>query len=90
MPKPRSSRKDSIVEAMEKNKEQTFKVREKGMSVRIREKPSIDSRATGKYLGSKTIAEVDEVVEGNGSKSGWGHLVSGDGWVALDYVEILK
>lgn len=65
------------------------RIRERNLSVRIRSGPGVNfDHVNGEYLG-KGIHEIDEVDEGVGSMSGWGHLVNGRGWVALDYVEIL-
>lgn len=55
--------------------------------IRIREKPSIEAKPTGKYLLTNQTAEADEICEGPGSKTGWAHLTNGDGWVGLDFVE---
>lgn len=66
------------------------KIRERDNPVRIRAGAGIHfTHVDGKYLGKGTF-EIDAVEDGPGSKTGWGHLVNGDGWVALDFVEILK
>lgn len=71
-------------------KTKAIRVREKGQSVRIRAGAGTNfAHVNGKYLG-KGIFEVDEIAKGPGSKSGWGHLANGEGWVGLDFVEILK
>lgn len=67
-----------------------MKVKEGALSVRIRAGAGIDTpHVDGKYLG-KGVHIIDEVKEGPGSKSGWGHLSTGEGWVCLDYVEIVN
>lgn len=65
-------------------------VREKGTLVRIRAEADIKSaHVDGKYLG-KEWKEIDDTKAGPGSSKGWGHLADGSGWVALDFVEIMK
>lgn len=82
-----SSETEPIVED---SKPATFKVREKGTSVRIRAGAGTNfAHVDGKYLG-KGVFVIDEVKKGEGSKTGWGHLAGRDGWVALDFVEIVK
>lgn len=61
----------------------------KGTPIRIRSGPGINFMHKGEYL-KDGVYEIDEMREGKGSKSGWGHLANGVGWVALDFVEILK
>lgn len=53
-------------------------------NLNIRKGPSSNSAKTGKYTG-KGIFTIVEVVEGPGSKKGWGKLKSGAGWISLDY-----
>lgn len=91
MARPRRVQEEtSITKPVEESTKEVFKIREGSVPVRIRAGAGIDTaHVSGKYLGKKEY-EVDEVLEGPGSKSGWGHLVNGEGWVALDYVEILK
>lgn len=65
-------------------------IREKDVPVRIRSGPGTNyTHVNGEYLGKGTF-EIDIVKNGMGSKSGWGHLVNGKGWIALDFVEILN
>lgn len=67
-----------------------FRVKEGSVPVRIRAGAGINTtHVDGRYLGSG-IHEIDEVKEGPGSKTGWGHLASGIGWVGLDFVEKIK
>lgn len=66
------------------------KVREKGVPVRIRAGAGVNfAHVNGKYLGKGTF-EIDQIAKGIGSKSGWGRLANGDGWVGLDFVEIIE
>lgn len=57
-------------------------------NLRIRSTPGIGNNATGKFTG-KGIFEITEIQNGSGSKTGWGKLSSGAGWVCLDYVTLL-
>lgn len=74
--------------ATEDSTSKIIKVRIGTTPVRIRDDASIQSKHTGKYAVN-TIYDVDEVRNGPGSKSGWGHLMNGDGWIALDFCEII-
>lgn len=88
MPRRRISEEASS--HVEEKPKSSFFVREGAVPVRIRSGAGVGfSHVDGKYLG-KGDFEIDVVSEGPGSKSGWGHLANGDGWVALDYVEILN
>ena len=53
-------------------------------SLNIRKGPGTNFAKTGKYTG-KGVFTIVEVVEGPGSKNGWGKLKSGSGWISLDY-----
>lgn len=67
-----------------------FQIKEGPVPVRIRAGAGTHtSHVDGKFLG-KGVFTVDKVRIGPGSKSGWGHLSTGEGWVGLDFVEILK
>lgn len=57
-------------------------------NLRIRSTPEISNNVTGKYTG-KGVFEILEIQNGNGSKSGWGKLADGSGWVCLDFVTVL-
>lgn len=89
---PRTKTKYSQVSSPKKREESdsiTIRIQEKDHPVRIRIGPGTDfAHIDGKYLG-KGVFEVDEIKEGVGSKSGWGHLTNEAGWVALDFVTIL-
>lgn len=57
-------------------------------NLRIRSTPGIGNNATGKFTGRGTFA-ITKIQNGNGSKTGWGKLQNGAGWICLDYVEML-
>ena len=57
-------------------------------ALRIRRGPGTNFAHTGKYTGRGIFTIVD-VIEGPGSKSGWGKLKSGMGWISLDYAKKL-
>ena len=61
-----------------------FKVKVSISSLNIRKGPGTNFGKTGNYTG-KGIFTIVEVIEGPGSKSGWGKLKSGAGWISLDY-----
>ncbi len=52
----------------------------------IRKGPGTNYEKTGKFTG-KGIFTITEVKTGKGSKTGWGKLKSGDGWISLDYAK---
>lgn len=56
------------------------------VNLNIRKGPGISYPKTGKFtdIGVFTIIEVKD---GDGSKSGWGKLKSGAGWISLDYTK---
>lgn len=63
-----------------------MRVKEADLPVRVRTGPGTDFQwISGEYLG-EGVHDVAEVSEGSGSKSGWGKLADGRGWVALDFV----
>jgi hypothetical protein len=53
-------------------------------NLNIRKGPGADYDKTGTYTGIGAFT-ITEVREGKGSKSGWGKLASGAGWISLDY-----
>lgn len=57
-------------------------------NLRIRTSPGMSNNITGKYTG-KGVFEILEIQNGSGSKTGWGKLADGSGWVCLDYVTML-
>lgn len=54
--------------------------------LRIRTEPG--GAPTGKYTG-KGVFAITEIQNGSGSNLGWGKLRNGEGWISLDYVEML-
>lgn len=52
----------------------------------IRTGPGTNYNKTGKYTGVGTFT-ILETSSGEGSKSGWGRLKSGAGWISLDYAK---
>lgn len=67
-----------------KTKKENFQVLVDSNYLRIREQPTTESESLG-YTGAGVFT-ITETASGTGSKSGWGHLKSGAGWIALDYV----
>lgn len=53
-------------------------------NLNIRKGPGINYDKTGKFTGKGVFTIVDKQ-KGKGSKSGWGKLKSGVGWISLDY-----
>lgn len=43
----------------------------------------------GRYTGVGTF-QISEIQNGSGSNTGWGKLTTGDGWVSMDFVEIIE
>lgn len=85
MARPKSSQKTT-----KPNEPEIKKVRERDVRVRIRSGPGVNfDHVNGEYLG-KGVFEIDKVESGIGSTSGWGHLVNGKGWVALDFLDIVN
>ena len=50
---------------------------------------SAEDYKTGLFTGPGVFTIV-EVRSGTGSRSGWGRLLSGVGWISLDYCEVMK
>lgn len=63
-----------------------FKVYVSSDKLRIRTGPGTENATTGKYTGVGTFT-ISEVQNGTGSKTGWGKLKSGAGWISLDYAK---
>lgn len=55
-------------------------------NLRIRSGPGTNCTTTGTYTGQGDF-EIIEVQNGNGSKTGWGRLADGRGWISLDFAE---
>lgn len=66
----------------------SFEVRIPVSNLRIRKGPGVGEgcEPIGQYTGIGTF-RILEVQNGTGSKSGWGRLASGEGWICMDYVE---
>lgn len=66
----------------------SFDVRIPVSNLRIRKGPGVGEgcEPIGKYTGIGTF-RILEVQNGSGSKSGWGRLESGEGWICMDFVE---
>lgn len=64
--------------------DETFKVRVSIDNLNIRKGPGTNYATINKYTG-KGVFTIVETQSGSGSKSGWGKLKSGLGWIALDY-----
>lgn len=71
------------------SKKPNKRIRQRELMVRIRAGAGVNyQHVDNQFLGEGTF-EIDEIAPGPGSATGWGHLVNGKGWVALDFVEIL-
>lgn len=68
---------------------QTMEIRIEVSNLRIRTGPGTNYNSTGKYTGKGNF-NITEIQNGTGSKKGWGKLKSINGWVCLDYVEMLS
>lgn len=66
----------------------SYMVRVSIPDLNIRKGPGINYGRTGKFTG-KGVFTIVEVKDGNGSKTGWGRLKSGLGWISLDYTKKL-
>lgn len=55
-------------------------------NLRIRSGPGTNCATTGAYTGQGDF-DIAEIQNGNGSKSGWGKLADGRGWISLDFAE---
>lgn len=74
--------KDNVVQSSSKSN--VFKVSVNISNLRIRSGAGTNTNPTGKYTGIGVFT-ITEVKEGPGSKSGWGKLASGAGWISLDF-----
>jgi GH24 family phage-related lysozyme (muramidase) len=63
-----------------------FKVKVASPNLNVRSGPGTDHFKTGLFTGPGVFTIV-EVRSGTGSKSGWGRLLSGVGWISMDYCE---
>lgn len=55
-------------------------------ALNIRTGPGMNYDKTGEFTG-RGIFTIVETSDGEGSKTGWGRLKSGSGWICLDYTE---
>lgn len=62
----------------------SFKVRVSITDLNIRTGPGTNYAKTG-HKATPGVYTITEVKNGSGSNSGWGKLLSGAGWIALDY-----
>lgn len=63
-----------------------FKVRVSTSVLNIRKGPGTNYDKTGAYTG-RGVFTITEIQNGSGSKTGWGKLKSGAGWISLDYTK---
>lgn len=56
------------------------------INLNIRTGPGMNYDKTGVYTG-KGVFTIVEVSDGQGSKTGWGRLKSGAGWISLDFTK---
>ena len=63
-----------------------FKVKVDIPDLNIRKGPGTNYSKIGKFTGKGTFTII-EVKSGTGSKTGWGKLKSGLGWISLDYAK---
>lgn len=93
MPRKRTEQRPQLQFDTEERRPESaavMRIQENGTPVRIRSEASIYAEHVhGEYLGPG-VHEIDKVSKGPGSKAGWGRLADGKGWVALEFVEILK
>ena len=59
-------------------------VRVTATDLNIRTGPGTNYKKTGKYTGKGSFT-ITEVQSGKGSDAGWGKLMSGAGWISLDF-----
>lgn len=64
----------------------SFQIKVETSYLNIRKGPGTNFDKTGKHTGVGVFTIV-EVKKGAGSKSGWGRLKSGAGWISLDYAK---
>lgn len=71
---------------VKKKSEFPYMVQVKIDDLNIRKGPGTGYAKTGKFTGEGIFTIVD-AKSGKGSKTGWGKLKSGDGWISLDYAK---
>ena len=57
-------------------------------SIDVRDGPGLDYKAN-RVFGCRGLFTIVEESQGKGAKK-WGRLKSGDGWIPLDFTEIVK
>lgn len=63
-----------------------FNVRITVDALNIREAPTTNSKSVG-VLRGRGLYTVNATANGEGSVKGWGRLLSGEGWISLNYAE---
>lgn len=66
-----------------------FKVKVDISDLNIRTGAGTEYAKTGEHTG-RGVFTIAEVKEGKGSTAGWGRLISGAGWISLDFAARLK
>lgn len=69
-----------------KSKSTEFKIKVEASNLNIRKGPGTNYDKVGKYM-KKGVFTIVEKKSGTGSKTGWGKLKSGLGWISLDHVK---
>lgn len=80
------SASNTVVTKPVEQKTGEFKVRVENAYLNIRKGPGTNYYRTGKFTG-KGVFTIVETASGDGSKSGWGKLKSGAGWISLDFAK---
>ena len=81
-----STKKEATKEGTTKKAEVPFKVQVSIPDLNIRKGPGTNYDRTGKFTG-KGVFTITEKKTGTGSKTGWGKLKSGAGWISLDFAK---
>lgn len=77
---------EPVVPVVSEKPAYVLRVRVEYDNLRIRTGPGTNCETTGAYTG-RGIFNIVEIQNGSGSKSGWGKLEDGSGWISLDFVE---
>lgn len=77
---------DEVNARLETTTFKPYKVEVSIPDLNIRKGPGTNYAKTGKCTG-KGVFTIVKVSSGKGSKSGWGKLKSGSGWISLDYTK---
>lgn len=78
--------KDNDEETVESTAFKPYKVKIEIPNLNIRTGAGTNYATTGEYTGIGVFT-ITEVKEGKGSDSGWGKLLSGAGWISLDFAK---